>query len=165
LKRLVDEFSRFGKMPEIHKSPTALVSVVDEIATLYKGYKEIEVDISKPENDMVVKIDKEQIRRVLINIFDNAVQAMTNNGKITVKINFNSSANNAQIEIADNGPGIKDEDKERLFQPYFSTRKNGTGLGLAIADRIITEHGGHIRVRDNQPNGTVFSIEIPIKEL
>jgi len=164
LKRLVDEFSRFGKMPEVKKTPTFLASIIDEVVNLYKGYKGVEITISIPDSSLMVEIDGEQFRRVMINILDNAIHAMTDSGRIHVALDFDMPSNMAYIEIADNGPGIKDEDKERLFLPYFSTRNDGTGLGLAIANRIIAEHRGHIRVRDNEPKGTVFTIEIPIKE-
>jgi len=164
LKRLVDEFSKFGKMPEIIKTPTDIPSVIDEVVNLYKDYKDIQIHLSIPPNPPFVDLDGEQFKRVMINIFDNAIQAMTNNGRIDVACNFNMLSNRVYIEIADNGSGISDEDKEKLFLPHFSTKKDGTGLGLAIAHRIIKEHGGNIRVRGNKPNGTVFAIEIPIKE-
>lgn len=165
LRRLVDEFSRFGKMPEINKTPTQIPIIIDEVVNLYKGYKGIEINVSIPDNSPMVELDGEQFRRVIINIFDNAIQAMANSGRIYVTLKFDIPSNWAYIEIADNGPGIRDEDKDKLLLPYFSTRKNGTGLGLAIANRIIAEHRGYIRVRDNEPNGTVFTIDIPIKEI
>jgi two-component system nitrogen regulation sensor histidine kinase NtrY len=164
LKRLVDEFSKFGKMPEINKSPADISGVINEVVNLYKDYKGVQLNVSMPENPPMAELDVEQFRRVMINIFDNAIQAMTNSGKIDVSLHFDVPGNKACIEIADNGPGIRDEDKERLFLPYFSTKKDGTGLGLAIAYRIIKEHKGYIRVRDNDPGGTMFIIEIPIKE-
>jgi two-component system nitrogen regulation sensor histidine kinase NtrY len=89
---------------------------------------------------------------------------MTNSGRIDVTVDFDMLSETAHVSIADNGPGIRDDDKEKLFLPYFSTKKDGTGLGLAIASRIVTEHAGHIRVQDNEPRGTIFSISIPIKE-
>jgi two-component system nitrogen regulation sensor histidine kinase NtrY len=165
LRKLVDEFSRFGKMPEINKTPTYIHTIINEVVNLYKGYKGIEINVSTPDNSPMVELDGEQFRRVLINIFDNATQSITNSGSINVTVNFDTPSNRAYISIADNGSGIKDEDKEKLFLPYFSTKKDGTGLGLAIANRIIAEHKGHIMVRDNEPNGTVFTIEIPIKDV
>jgi two-component system nitrogen regulation sensor histidine kinase NtrY len=164
LKRLVDEFSKFGKMPEIRKTPTSIPTIIEEVVNLYRDYKGIEIQVSIPDNLPLAQLDGEQFRRVMINIFDNAIQAMTNSGRIDVRINFDMPMNMAYIEVADNGPGIRDEDKEKLFLPYFSTKKQGTGLGLAIANRIIKEHGGHLWVRDNEPKGTVFSIEIPMEE-
>jgi two-component system nitrogen regulation sensor histidine kinase NtrY len=164
LKRLVDEFSKIGKMPEIHKIPTHIPSILDEAINLYKGYKNIEFLTSIPDSPPLVDLDGEQFKRVIINLFDNAMQAMSNSGTIHVTTEFDVHANKAYISIADTGPGINDEDKEKLFLPYFSTRQNGTGLGLAIANRIIIEHRGYIRIRDNEPHGTIVTIEIPIKE-
>jgi len=164
LKRLVDAFSKFGKMPEIHKTPTSIPMVIDEVVNLYKDFNKVEIRVSAPDNPPPVELDGEQFRRVLINIFDNAIQAMSNSGRIDVELSFNMPSNMAYIEIADNGPGIKDEYKEKLFLPNFSTKKDGTGLGLAIANRIVKEHGGNIRIRDNSPHGTVFTLEVPVKE-
>jgi len=163
LKRLVDEFSRFSKMPEVRKLPTNLTTLIDEVVNLYKGYKNIEVNVSLPEECPLVELDEEQFKRVMLNIFDNAVHAISNKGKIEVKLRIDLPSNVVFIDIADDGPGIKDEDKERLFLPYFSTKKDGTGLGLAIANRIVAEHRGYIRVSGNKPQGTIFTIEIPIK--
>jgi len=151
-------------MPEIKKMPSSLPALVHEVANLYREYKGLDINIIVPDNPPQVELDGEQFKRVLINIFDNAIQAMQNNGRIDVTVSFDMPSEAAQVSIADNGPGIRDEAKEKLFLPYFSTKKDGTGLGLAIANRIVTEHGGHIRVQDNEPHGTVFSISIPIKE-
>ncbi len=164
LKRLVDEFSRFSKMPEIIKTLTNMSNIIDEVVNLYKGYKGVEISVSLPDEIPSVDIDAEQFKRVMINIFDNAIHAISNNGKIDVRLRFDLATNRVSVDIADNGPGIRDEDKEKLFLPYFSTKKDGTGLGLAIANRIIAEHRGYIWVKNNEPKGTVFTIEVPISE-
>lgn len=164
LKRLVDEFSRFGKMPEIRKSPALLSSIMESVINLYKDYKGLEMHLSVEGSEGRIELDAEQFKRVIINIVDNAIQAMQNQGRIDIMIHQDTLSNRAYVDIADNGPGIREEDKEKLFLPYFSTRKDGTGLGLAIASRVVTEHRGYIRVRDNMPHGTIFSIELPIKE-
>jgi len=164
LRNLVDEFSRFEKMPEIYKSPTILVAILDEVVNLYRDYKGLSIRVSLPEDMPLVDMDGEQFKRVLINLFENAIQAMHSKGAIEVTVHLNISSNRLFMDVADNGPGIREEDKERLFLPYFSTKKEGTGLGLAIAHRIVREHMGYIRVRDNVPRGTVFTIEMPIKE-
>jgi two-component system nitrogen regulation sensor histidine kinase NtrY len=164
LRRLVDEFSRFEKMPEIHKSPTSLAGIIDEVVNLYRDYKDFSIMVSVPEGIPLIDMDGEQFKRVLINLFENAFQAMNHGGSIDVAVSVDPSANRVFIDVADNGPGIKDEDKEKLFLPYFSTKKEGTGLGLAIASKIIREHMGYLRVRDNAPRGTIFTIELPIKE-
>jgi len=164
LKRLVDEFSRFGKMPEIKKSPVRLSSIIEAVVSLYNDYKGLDIHFSIEGVEVPVELDAEQFKRVIINIVDNAIQAMRNQGRIDIMVHHDVLSNRAYVNIADNGPGIREEDKEKLFLPYFSTRKDGTGLGLAIASRVVTEHRGYIRVMDNNPTGTIFSIELPIKE-
>jgi len=160
LRRLVDEFSRFGKMPELQKRPASLMAVVEDAAGLYRGYKDLDLRIEG--QDIELALDPEQFRRVLINLFDNAVEAMAGKGALTVKIS--PSPSKALIEVSDTGPGIKPSVKEMLFTPYFSTKQHGTGLGLAIARRIVAEHGGTIGAEEGKPKGSVFIIELPIKE-
>lgn len=160
LRSLVDEFARFGKMPEISKKPTELMSIVEEVMSLYKAYKGLHLALHG--ENVNIELDPEQFKRVLINLFDNAVSAMAEKGDITISIRPEYALKKVFIEVADRGPGIKDSDKERLFLPYFSTKKHGTGLGLAIADRIIAGHGGSISVSENKPHGSVFTIELPI---
>lgn len=163
LKRLVDEFSRFGKMPRITKSPTAIAGIIDEALSLYRDFKGFNISLSLPHDIPLIDMDGEQVKRVLINLLDNAIQAMSSGGSIGITVAFDADANTVGINVTDDGPGIKDEDKEKLFLPYFSTKDSGTGLGLAIASRIIAEHRGYLRVKDNEPHGTVFTIELPVK--
>ena len=164
LKRLVNEFSKFGKMPEIKKSPALISAIVEGAMTLYSDYRELAITLKKDENEPVVEVDTEQFKRVIINIIENAVQAMQSKGRIEIEISHNIFSNRICVDIADNGPGIREEDKEKLFLPYFSTKKDGTGLGLAIASRVVAEHRGYIRIRDNRPRGTIFTIELPVRE-
>lgn len=164
LKRLVDEFSKFGAMPQIRKTPNSLPALINGVANLYRGDKGLEISLAAPDDLPGIELDGEQFRRVFINIFDNAIQAMGNNGRIDVTVGYDPLTGTAHVAVADNGPGIQDSDKEKLFLPYFSTKKNGTGLGLAIANRIVSEHGGYMRVGDNKPHGAVFSIYLPAKE-
>jgi len=164
LKRLVDEFSRFGKMPEIKKAPVLLSPIIESAVNLYKDYRGLKIHVSAKGDAVPVELDEEQFKRVLINILDNAIQAMQNTGRIDIMVQYDALSNRVYVDIADNGPGIREEDREKLFLPYFSTRKDGTGLGLAIASRVITEHRGYIRVMENNPTGTIFCIELPIKE-
>lgn len=159
LKNLIDAFQRFGKLPEIKKQPTDLCRLIDNIVELYKGYKNIKISVIMNEPLKEVLIDPEEFKRVFINIIDNAIKAMNGQGQIIISVKLN---NNLVVEIADEGPGIDDEIKDKLFLPYFSTNKEGTGLGLAIARKIVTEHGGTITVMDNKPKGTIFRIEVPV---
>jgi two-component system nitrogen regulation sensor histidine kinase NtrY len=164
LRRLVNEFSRFGKMPEIKKSPVLISGIIEGAVNLYGDYRELQISVRKDEHEPLVEADAEQLKRVIINIFDNAIQAMQNKGRITVEIKYYNSINRVYVDIADDGPGIREEDKEKLFLPYFSTKRDGTGLGLAIASRVVAEHRGYLRVKDNKPTGTIITIELPIKE-
>jgi len=160
LKRLVDDFTRFGKLPEAIKRPTPIRKLIEEVSALYKeSYKDVEIEIRG--EDIILDIDPEQFKRVFINLFDNSIEAMGGKGKISANIVLGQDM--AVIEVSDSGPGIEESLRDRVFQPYFSTKKSGTGLGLAIADRIIVEHEGHIRVGDAQ-KGALFIIEIPLKE-
>jgi two-component system nitrogen regulation sensor histidine kinase NtrY len=159
LGRLVDAFSRYGKMPEIVKSRANLTELIDSVVALYKGFTNVEVSTVFDGDIPPVHLDKEQFKRALINVIDNAIKIMSSRGRIEIAVK--SDGERVVIDIADTGPGIRDDEKDKLFQPYFSKTKGGTGLGLAIAHNIITDHGGRISVRDNKPCGSIFSIEFP----
>jgi two-component system nitrogen regulation sensor histidine kinase NtrY len=165
LKTLVNEFSNFARMPAIQPEPNDLNGLIRETLTLYQeGHPLINFSFSADERLPQLNIDRDQIKRVLINIFENAVAAMHEQGQVTLATVYDSELKMAVITCADTGPGIAPEDKPRLFEPYFSTKKSGTGLGLAIVSSIITDHGGFVRIRDNKPHGAVFSIELPAGE-
>jgi two-component system nitrogen regulation sensor histidine kinase NtrY len=109
----------------------------------------------------LVRLDVEQIRRVIINLVDNAIEATDRKGEIVLETAMDDTNKVVRIVVADNGPGIPASEREKLFLPYYSTKRRGSGLGLAIVRRIIAEHGGSIDVGDNTPNGTRFTIELP----
>ncbi len=121
----------------------------------------IELDAGLPFIDM----DVEQMSRVLVNIIDNAIASIessnTKDGEIIINTNFDRELEIVQLTIADNGIGVGEQDKPRVFEPYFSTKKQGTGLGLAIVSTIIADHHGYVRLRDNAPRGAMFIIEFP----
>jgi two-component system nitrogen regulation sensor histidine kinase NtrY len=160
LRSLVDEFSRFGKMPKINLEPTNIKTIIEEVVELYGDLREVRIVTSFNSDMPDVEIDKKQIKMALINLIDNAVQASTLT--IWIKAYYNSPMDLIRIEVIDDGMGIKTEDKDKLFFPYFSTKKDGTGLGLAIVNSIISKHRGYIRVQDNKPKGTQFIIELPV---
>ncbi len=162
LRSLVDEFSRFGKMPKISLEPTNIKLMIEEVADLYSNVKDIEIIRALDENLPNVDVDRKQLKMALINLIDNAIQAASD--RIWINAYFYSSMDMIRIEVKDIGTGIKAEDKEKLFFPYFSTKREGTGLGLAIVNSIISKHRGYIRVQDNDPKGTVFIIELPVGE-
>jgi two-component system, NtrC family, nitrogen regulation sensor histidine kinase NtrY len=162
LKGLVDEFSQFARMPAPRAVPTDLHALLEDALSLYRGLlAEIEIRTQFADSLPRVSIDPEQIRRVILNLVDNAIEAMDRRGVIDVETRHDVNNNLVRVVVADNGPGIPPAEREKLFLPYYSTKKRGSGLGLAIVRRIVAEHGGSIDVTDNQPRGTRFAIEIP----
>ena len=162
LKGLVDEFSQFARMPAPRAAIIDLHQLIAETLALYDGlFAEVTIERRFAPDVKAVRLDPEQIRRVIINLVDNAAEAMEQRGCIVVETQRDSANNVVRIVVADNGPGIPPAEREKLFLPYYSTKGRGSGLGLAIVRRIIAEHGGSIEVMDNQPSGTRFTIELP----
>ncbi len=163
LKSLVDAFTRFAQMPRLQPVPVALDSIIDEALAHYNGRHD-ELQIVRRTHPDVPKVhaDPEQMRRVFINLIDNAIEAMQGRGQVRIGARYLKRPHRVRIEVSDTGPGISPEDRDRLFLPYFSTKARGTGLGLAIVNRIVSDHHGFIRVRDNPPHGTTFVIDLPV---
>jgi two-component system nitrogen regulation sensor histidine kinase NtrY len=163
LKVLVNEFSNFARMPAIQPESNDLNALIHESLTLYQeAHRGVQFVVTTDAKMPPLMIDRDQIKRVLINILENAVAAMAGRGTVTLSTFFDDVLKMAVISIADDGPGISPEDKPRLFEPYFSTKKSGTGLGLAIVSSIVTDHGGFVRIRNNMPHGAVFVVELPV---
>ncbi|MBW2128965.1 MAG: PAS domain-containing protein, partial [Deltaproteobacteria bacterium] len=164
LKRLVNEFSSFARMPASHPTPNNLNSVIREAVGLYKDVqRDVTIRFTECPEVPEFKLDKEQMKRVMINLLDNALDAIDGGGEITVELAYEEEQGVVRLVVADNGRGISPEHKIRLFEPYFSTKRHGTGLGLTIINTIISDHGGSIRVQGNTPRGTRFIIELPVK--
>ncbi len=164
IKCLVDEFSNFARMPASNPAPTNIREIINEAISLYKeAHKDIKLIFKDSEKVPVCNLDREQIKRAMINLLDNAIQAMDGKGKISVDLDYDQDHKIIHLEVADNGKGISPKDKAHLFEPYYSTKEQGTGLGLAIVNTIISDHDGFIRVKDNEPQGTRFIIELPLR--
>ena len=164
LKTLVSEFSQFARMPKVQKSLDNLVELTERTLFLYKeAHKEITFTCTEQESIPSFNFDGEQIKRCLINLLDNAVAVLPEGGTINIDLSLGEEKDSVFLKVADNGPGITKENKLKLFEPYFSTKKTGTGLGLAIVSTIIADHNGYIRVQDNEPAGSVFIIELPLQ--
>jgi len=162
LKGLVDEFSQFARMPAPRAQLTDLHALLADVLALYQGiFESVELQLKRAESLPKVSVDYEQIRRVLINLIDNAVEAMDQQGVIDIETQYDAAEHLVRIVVADNGPGISPAEREKLFLPYYSTKRRGSGLGLAIVRRIVAEHGGSIDVTENVPRGTRFVIELP----
>ena len=164
LKRLVNEFSKFARMPASNPVPANIREIIKESLSLYKAaHKNMKLTFNDSNEVPIFNLDREQIKRVMINLLDNAIEATNGEGEVVIGLNYDNLLQMVRIEVSDNGRGISAEHKARLFEPYFSTKRQGTGLGLAIANTIITDHNGFIRVQDNQPKGTTFIIELPVR--
>ena len=162
LKTLVNEFSNFARMPTIQPEPNDINVLIRETLTLYQeAHRGVSFGFTPDERLPQLKIDRDQIKRVIINLLENAVAAMEEQGVVHIRSSYDPELKMASFTIADNGPGITPEDKPRLFEPYFSTKKTGTGLGLAIVSSIVSDHNGFVRVKDNQPHGACFVVELP----
>ena len=164
LKNLVNEFSRFARMPVSQRTPNDLNGVVKESVVLFQdAHKAITFDVQEDAHIPRLNLDAEQIRRVMVNLLDNAVAAIDGkDGRIEVKTFYDEAGRKARVDVIDNGCGVSDADKMRIFEPYYSTKRSGSGLGLAIVNSIISDHRGHVTVTDNTPKGTIASFELPV---
>jgi len=164
IKSLVDEFSNFARMPKVQLQSADIHQIIDQTLALFKGIFtdiEFEVDYSS-EVPASVPIDPEQIKRAIINVLDNSIDAMNKKGRIGIRTSFDKEPQRVTIEIVDSGPGISVDDKFRLFLPHYSTKKKGMGLGLAIVNQIIRDHNGSVNIENNKPHGAKFTIQIPV---
>ena len=161
LKNLVDEFAQFARLPAVNLQESSLDDVVEHTLSLYDGFLGVTFDRRLAPDLPVLRLDPAQMKRVLINLVDNAIEATDKKGTVTVTTEFDRAHGRVRLGVADDGPGIPVEDRDKLFVPSFSTKRRGSGLGLAIVSRIIQEHQGTIRVEDNAPRGARFVVELP----
>lgn len=164
LKNLVNEFSQFARLPSAQLATSDLNEIVQEALFLFKeGHREVHFHC-RPGVIPPVELDREQIKRVLINLLDNAVAAVAEKGEIRLATSYDRSRAVVCLEVSDDGCGLAPDIKSKIFEPYFSTKENGTGLGLTIVSQIVEDHRGYVRVRPNEPRGTRFTIELPVHE-
>ena len=163
IKSLVDEFSNFARMPKVDLRSADIHEILDQTLALFKGiFTDIEFEVAyAPEVPAPVRADPDQMKRAIINILDNAIDAMNKKGKIQVRTAFDPGSRQVNIEITDSGPGIGADDKPKLFLPHYSTKKKGMGLGLAIVNQIIRDHDGSVDIENAKPHGAKFTIRIP----
>ncbi len=163
LKRLVDEFSRFARMPALALRPTDLRPLVEAVAALYReSHPGLRLATRAPDGLPLLDVDPDQIRRAVLNLVDNAVEAVGGSGEVQIELAWRPETGRVEVIVSDTGPGIRAEDREKVFLPYFSTKTGGMGLGLPIVHEIVAEHGGAVRVEDNRPRGTRFVVELPV---
>ncbi|MCD6214251.1 MAG: PAS domain S-box protein [Candidatus Desulfofervidus sp.] len=164
LKKMVNEFSNLARLPEVNLTLNNLAEVIEEALAVYRSaHLHITFELNQITSVPMFLFDREQIKRALLNLLDNAVASIEDQGKIEVAISHDPAFKIVRIEVKDTGQGIPDELKPRLFEPYFSTKRSGTGLGLTIVHTIISDHQGFIRVKDNYPQGSIFAIELPLR--
>ncbi|MCJ7774154.1 MAG: ATP-binding protein, partial [Desulfobacterales bacterium] len=163
IRNLVNEFSSFARFPTANPKPHDLSAIIDETVVLYKeGHQNIEFRLKIGDKIPRLNLDRQQIKHAMINLIDNAIGAIEEKGIVSISLSHDPILKMVRLEVSDNGKGITDEDKTRLFEPYFSTKKAGMGLGLTIVSAIISDHNGTISVQDKVPQGAKFVIELPV---
>lgn len=163
IRNLVNEFSTFARFPDANPKPCLLIPIIEETIGLYKdGYEKVNFEFILKDSIPKLNLDRQQIKQAMINLIDNAISAIKEEGHIQITLAHDPILKKVRIEVADDGTGILDEDKTRLFEPNFSTKKSGMGLGLTIVSTIIDDHNGRINVQDNFPKGAKFVIELSV---
>ena len=163
IRNLVDEFSSFARFPTADPKPCDLPPIIEETLALFKeGHQNVYFEFNVVDDIPPFNLDRQQIKRAMINLIDNAISSIKSEGHVLITLSHDPILKIVRLEVADNGIGISDEDKTRLFEPYFSTKKAGMGLGLTIVNTIVADHNGMMRVQDNQPRGAKFVIELPV---
>lgn len=162
LKTLMNEFSRYARMPQVKVTLTDIHQVIEAALLLPESaHPDVKFVRSFDASVPAMPLDREQMKRVFLNLVENSLEAMGGQGEIVLSTEYLAHQGVVRIEVVDGGPGIESGDREKLFLPYFSTKKRGTGLGLAIVNRIISDHNGDIRAEENQPHGARFVIDLP----
>ncbi len=164
LKNLVNEFSRYARLPVTNLAPGDLNDTIENSVILFSdAHRDIDFSFAPGAAIPELMLDREQIKRVMVNLLDNAIAALpAENGRIGITSQFDNEKRVATVSVADNGCGIPPDYRVKMFEPYFSTKKTGTGLGLAIVSSIIADHRGRIFVEDNPDGGTVVTFELPV---
>ncbi|MBT9331175.1 HAMP domain-containing protein [Acidipila sp. 4G-K13] len=167
MRTLVDQFAALAEFPAAQPRPAALNAIVESAVSLFHGRIEnIRIEQHLTADLPPVMADPEALKRALANLIDNAAEAMQDSllRVLSIETCLSEHRGIAEIVVADTGPGLTDEMRERIFLPWVSTRQRGTGLGLAIAAKIVQDHGGAIRAERNAPAGARFIIELPLAE-
>ena len=160
LRSLVEEFANFARMPSLSLAPSDLNKSVRRVVRLYPDAR-IHLDLA--DDQPLLELDSEQMRRVLINLIENGIDASGKNGQITIRTHGDGET--AVLSVIDSGPGVPIADRTRIFQPYISTKESGMGLGLAVVRSIVEDHGGHISVTDAPTGGAQFDLQLPIPDI
>ncbi|MBZ0270735.1 HAMP domain-containing protein [bacterium] len=164
MKRMVQEFSDFARMADVLPEPNQLNDIVAETVALYaEAHSNIGFEFEPDATLPPILLDRAQVKRVFINLFDNAIDSITGPGTITIRTARDPRGDEVVVDVIDTGAGLPMAYRQRIFEPYFSTKKMGTGLGLAIVHQIMTDHGGRIELADNRPRGTIARLVFPLR--
>lgn len=165
LKKMVNEFNQFAKLPESKPVPDDINRVIKDVSSFYEnGLPEnvkLKLELAKSLPDF--PLDREQMKRVFTNLIDNAAAAVNGGGTITIRTVHDKHTNSVHIDVMDDGAGVPAEIRPRMFEPYETTKEGGTGLGLTIVNQIVSDHNGYIRYSDRKPKGTTFSMEFRMR--
>jgi two-component system nitrogen regulation sensor histidine kinase NtrY len=165
LEKLLREFGEFAKLPVPQPAPTNLQEILAEVAAVYRNLSgTVSINMKEVADSIVLKVDRNQMKQVFANLFKNAIQAMPEGGVLSVRADCirKGHVSFCRISVSDTGAGIEGQDMERIFDPYFTTKKDGTGLGLAIVQRIVFDHNGNVWVESRKGAGTTFFIDLPM---
>jgi nitrogen fixation/metabolism regulation signal transduction histidine kinase len=160
MQEMVDAFSRYARLPATSRRPTRVGELARQAAALYDGVRAgLAVRVEDRLGDREVLIDPEQFRQVLTNLIDNAVEASGADGEVSVTVRPDGA--DVVVEVTDQGRGLDATDPELLFQPFYSTKGRGSGIGLAVVQRIVSDHGGSVRLEANRPRGARAIVRLP----
>jgi two-component system nitrogen regulation sensor histidine kinase NtrY len=167
LQSMVQEFSAFAKLPEARPVPGRLEPLLQTLVDLFRNsHSQIAWRLDLPEDLPVLSMDADALHSAFLNIFVNAAEALQQAGtprpEVRVSASLHPDLNLVRVHIADNGPGLSEEERSRLFEPYFSRKKGGTGLGMTIVRSIVTDHRGYVRAQNREGGGTIISVELPL---
>jgi two-component system nitrogen regulation sensor histidine kinase NtrY len=165
LEKLLREFGEFAKLPVPQPKPIVLKHMLDEVTSVYNNLSgSVRIDTAGVKESIVLNADRDQMKQVFANLFKNAIQAMPYGGLLSVRVDTVRKGHAAyyRIAVSDTGMGIDAKDLQKIFDPYFTTKKDGTGLGLAIAQRIIFDHNGNVWAESEKNEGTTFFIDFPM---
>lgn len=164
LSDILDDFLRFARMPKPHKIPCDVNGIVAEILRFIgPEARRNNVNILTSYGNLpLCMVDKDLLKQALLNVLLNAEQAMAEGGDVMVRTTV--EGDEIRISIADTGHGIAPEVRARIFEPYYSTKKQGTGLGLSLVKRVAEEHGGRIQVHSGGRKGACFDIILPVAQ-
>jgi signal transduction histidine kinase len=166
LNKLLVEFREFTRLPNPHPENVNIRVLIEEVVEFYRTLSsQVSINYQLMEDEVNIKADRNQIKQVFANLLKNAMQAMPSGGEISIMTDLVKKNDNRyfRVQIRDTGEGIDESIREKIFDPYFSTKGEGSGLGLSIVDRIIFDHSGRIWFESKRGSGTTFFIDLPLE--